>query len=595
MPSCEERIYSNDYYDLLLDYWQYTDEAYIDIQDYCYAKISGILSALFINKKDLPPLSLSEYTYRFIPKLYAPMQEISYPLLKSGILQVQQPPLGLTGQNVIIGIVDSGIDYTSPAFRREDGSSRILAIWDQTIPYGQPERGGNGFEDGVERVTRWNNDNIVMRKTEDVPFGTVYTQDEINAALQNGNPYVKVPTRDETGHGTAMAAAAGGKIGNEIYGGAIDAEFVIVKCKQAKQYLRDFFSVAEGAEVYSETDIMLGCRFVDSYCLIFEKPLVHCLGLGSSMGPHDGTSLFSEYLNELALARSRAVVVCGGNEGNRAGHFSGKGDADVEIRAGENAGGFTLEIWGSIPEIFSVSIVSPGGESTPFYSIFTQDTIRISFIFEQTIIHMNAELTEQSSGKSVMVLRFSQPTAGVWRIRMRNAGVFHMWLPVRNFLSGDVYFLRPDPETTLTEPSYAQEIITISTYIDETGAFWGESGRGYSADGQIKPDFAAPGVEIPVPGRAPIGLPGSNGAENISVLGSTTVTGSSMAAAITAGAIAQFLEWAIVRERDVFIKGREIKSYLQRGASREAGIEYPDSRWGYGRLNLQGAFEALRM
>lgn len=120
----------------------------------------------------------------------------------------------------------------------------------------------------------------------------------------------------------------------------------------------------------------------------------------------------------------------------------------------------------------------------------------------------------------------------------------------------------------------------ISAYEDAAGAFWGESGRGYAADGQIKPDFAAPGVDIPVPGRAPLALPGPNSAENMNDLGRFTVTGSSMSAAITAGAVAQFLEWAIVRENDLFIKGREIKSYLQRGAAKEAGVEYPDRRWG---------------
>ena len=155
-----------------------------------------------------------------------------------------------------------------------------------------------------------------------------------------------------------------------------------------------------------------------------------------------------------------------------------------------------------------------------------------------------------------------------------------MWLPVKEFLGGEVFFLQPDPEVTLTEPAYAQEVITTSAYADVTGAFWGESGRGFAVDGQIKPDLAAPGVDIPVPGRAPVALPGPEGAESMGNLGSFTVTGSSMSAAITAGAVAQFLEWAIVRENDVFIKGREVKSYLQRGAAKEAGVEYPDRRWG---------------
>lgn len=597
MPSCEERIYSNDYFSALLDFWPLEEELDNISENFCYMKISNSIGVLVINKGFLTPLSFTDYTYRLLPKLYTPMQNVSFPLLKSGILQAQQPPLGLTGRNVIIGIADSGIDYTMPAFRREDGSSRILAIWDQTIPYEavlEEGREDSGMP-AAERMRRWNDDSVKRRGSLDVPFGTVYTQTEINEALRSDNPFLKVPSRDETGHGSAMAGAAGGKVGEEVYGGAINAEYVIVKCRQAGRDLRQFYYIAEGAEAYSEADIMLGYRFMDSYCEPFRRPLVYCFGMGSNMGPHDGTSLFSEFLDDVAQRRSRAVVVCGGNEGNQAGHFAGEGDTDVELRAGEGVNGFTLEIWGSIPEIFSIIIMSPGGESSAVLSSIVSGSKRIQFIFEQTLIYVEAELAEQSSGRTLMVLRFENPTPGIWRIKMRNAGTFHMWLPVKNFLSGEVFFLAPDPEVTLTEPAYAQEVITISAYADATGAFWGESGRGFAVDGRIKPDFAAPGVDIPVPGRAPLALSGPAGAEDMNSLGSFTVTGSSMAGAITAGAVAQFLEWAVVRENDVFIKGREIKSYFQRGASKEAGMEYPDRRWGYGKLNLQQTFEALRV
>ncbi len=600
MPSCEERVYSEDYYSVLLDFWPEGGRVDNEMQDYCYMKISSIVGALVMNKRELTPLSFTDYTYRFLPKLYAPMQNVSFPLLKSGILQVQQPPLELTGRNVIIGIADSGIDFTLPAFRNEDGTTRILAIWDQTIPYGsisaeQGEDGESIAVDSGERVRRWNDDRILERTSMDVPFGTVYTRADINEALRSENPFMRVPSKDESGHGSAIAGAAGGRVGEEIYGGAINAEYVIVKCKQAKRDIRQFYFIAEGARAYNETDIMLAYRFIDGYCEIFERPLVYCLGLGSNMGPHDGTSLFSEFLNDIALKRSRAIVVCGGNEGNQAGHFSGSGDEDVELRVGEGVGGFAMEIWGDIPEIFSIILVSPGGESTTVLNSIIKGERTIHFIFERTIIYAEAELAEQSSGRTFMSLRFENPTPGIWRIKMRNAGTFHMWLPVKGFLSGEVLFLQSDPDVTLTEPSYAQEVITVSTYADATNAFWSESGRGYSADGQVKPDLAAPGVDVPVPGRAPIALPGPNGAELMDELGRFTITGSSMAAGITAGAVAQFLEWAIVRRNDAFIKGREVKSYLQRGASKEAGVDYPDRRWGYGTLNLQRVFESLRV
>ncbi len=574
MPSCEERIYSNDYADILTDFSPSEENPGIAVRDFCYTPISSLFGAFYVNRRSLVPLSVSEYTYRFLPKLYAPMkiypkeekasafqsaENVSFPLLRSGILQMQQPPLSLTGRHVIIGIADSGIDYTLPAFRRKDGSSRILAIWDQTIPAGIMEE---------------NEGEVSYRN---VPYGTIYTREDINRALENENPYITVPSRDETGHGSAMASAAGGKTEDWIYGGAIDAEFVIVKLKEAKPYLRQFYHVSDEATAYSEVDLMLAMRFIDSFCVPFEKPLIFCLGVGSNMGPHDGSSLFSEYINELALKRSRALVVCSGNEGNHAAHFSGSGNVDAEIRVGEGENGFSLEIWGSIPEIFSVSVITPGGESTSAIRVDNNQSRSFTFIYEETAIEIDSELAEQSSGKALMLIRFNRPTPGVWRIQVRDAGEFNMWLPVKEFLSGETYFLRPNPDTTLTEPGYAEEIITVSGYQDENGAFWGESGRGYAADGEVKPDIAAPAVDIPVSSPA-----------------YETATGSSLSVAITAGATAQFLEWAIVRSNDLYIKGREIKTYLQRGAARDAGLTYPNEQWGYGKLDLQGVFEALR-
>lgn len=600
MPSCEEKIYSDDYFSVVLDFWPVGEDIGSTVRDVCYMKINEFLRAVVIDRREFAPLSVADYTYRFLPKLYAPMQNISFPLLKSGILPVQQPPLALTGRNVLIGIADSGIDFTSPAFRWEDGSSRILALWDQTVPYGSAEaspgeEGAMEMVSGEERLARFNDDSRPKLTSLDVPFGTVYSQADINAALQSDDPFARIPSLDRTGHGSAMAGAAGGKIGEEVYGGATGAEYVIVKCMQAKRIIREFYHVPEEAEAYCEADIMLAYRFIDSYCEVFRRPVVFCLGLGSNMGPHNGLTMFSECLNDLALTRSRAVVVCGGNEGNQSGHFSGEGDTDVELRVGEGIRGFTMEIWGGVPEIFSIVIVSPGGENTMVLSSIVNGTRRIIFLFERTVIYAEAELAEQSSGKTLMVLRFENPTPGIWRIKVRNAGTFDMWLPVRGFLEGELYFLNPDPDTTLTEPAYAREVLTVSTYQDETGAFWGDSGRGFAVGGQIKPDMAAPGVNVPVPGRAPNAVAGPDGAQIMSPLGSFSVTGSSMAAAITTGAVAQFLEWAIVRENDIFIKEREIKSYLQRGASKDAGTEYPDKRWGYGKLNLQQAFEALRI
>jgi len=608
MPTCEDKIYSEDYYDILTDF-TISESPNPNTADYCYLIIDDILGVIYVNQNDLPPLSLSRYTYRFIPKLYAPMLDsnVSLPLLKSGILPVQSPPLSLTGQNVVIGIADSGIDYTNPAFQNADGTTRILAIWDQTIPFLPVDNdisspGNNGAVQSLSgnttnvftRSRNWNNDSIFDRTSKDVPFGTVYSRDEINRALADDNPYNIVPSRDETGHGTAMAAAAGGYIhsSDSVYGGAINAEFVIVKCKQSKGYLRNLYQINNTAIAYSETDLMLGCRFIDSFVRIFSRPIVFCLGIGSNMGAHNGSSFFSEYLDSLAVKRSRAVLVAGGNEGNSMGHYSNVGDSDVEIRVGENERGFTLEIWGDIPNAFTIQIVSPGGESTGVISTQIMQTQTYRFVYENTTISISAELTEQSSGLQVMTAIFQLPTPGIWTIRIRDAGSFHMWLPVRSFLSGETYFLSSNPENTITEPGYASEVITVSGYQDSNNAIWSESGRGDN----VKPDFAAPSVDIPISSGRFSETDYSDRlfeTEFSDRLFEATATGTSLSAAISAGAVAQFLEWAIIQNRDPYIKGREIKTYFQRGAVRDIGITYPNSQWGYGRMNLQGVFESL--
>lgn len=655
MPSCEERIYSNDYYDFLIDYMveeiQYSNLGL----DYCYAKISNLLSVVFVQKNNVPPFSLSEYSYRFVPKLYVPMETVSFPLLKSGILQVQNEPLELTGRNVVIGIADSGIDYRNPAFRRPDGSSRILAIWDQTIPYsdgrsdaanrnGSIGNRGSGNQNGsmgnpdfgnqndvqTTRLSRWNDDSIVERTSMDVPFGTVFTREEIDFALGQEAPLDYVPTVDETGHGTAMACAAGGYVlpgrvfsgqgtlnqttqmppgqgtleqSEQILGGAIDAEFVIVKCKDAKAYLRDYYFVPDGVTAYSDADIMMAYRFIDSYQILFERPVVYALGLGSNSGAHDGSSVFSEFLNGLTVRRGRAAVVCGGNEGNQRLHFRGFGDMDAELRVGNGENGFVLEIWGEIPGFLSLQVTSPGGESTPFLEVNNNQTRVYRFIYERTILQVDSELIEQSSGKELVVIRFAAPTAGVWTLRVRGNQVFHMWLPVRSLLTGDTYFLKPEPDRTITEPGYAEGVITVSAYQDSNNSIWSESGRGYrrtspasdvsSPDqdlevreevigGRQKPDLAVPGVDVPVVE--------STSAGNYVRL---EKTGTSLSAAITAGAVAQLLQWAIIEGNDSNIKSREVKSYLQIGADQDAGTIYPNNQWGYGRLNLQGVFDVI--
>lgn len=567
---CGDKILSNNYYDIITNYPIGIPET--NGADLCYINIENLYDLVYVNQTNIRNASDYIFEYESVPKLYGLMQdEISdrlfdpNSLIVSGITQVQREPLSLSGEGVIICFIDTGIDYTENLFRDSEGNSRILAIWDQTVQSGTPPEG--------------------------LYFGSEYTREDINRALQSENPYDVVPSRDENGHGSAMAGvAAGSRLGNGMgyLGAAPDADIAVVKLKQAKQYIRDFYMIPSGVPAYEETDIMLGVLYADMLAQRLRKPLVICLGLGTNYGDHAGSSPLPSYLNYIATKRSRAVVVCGGNEGNAGHHFQGNlitpgraGNVDsipVEIRVGDNVEGFILELWGNVPDVFTVSVRSPGGESIPPIRLGIRDSITYGFIYERTKVTIAGTLVEPDSGEEVVVLRVALPTPGIWIFEVEavgnvHNGTFHMWLPITQFMSAPVYFLESSPYITLTEPAMARDIISVSTYNAANNSFYIDSGRGFTRTGTVNPDFAAPGV-------------------NMSTLRGKE-TGSSLAASITAGAVAQFMEWAVVRGNNRTVASREIKNYFIRGASRNPELTYPNREWGYGRLNVVGTFDAL--
>lgn len=567
--ACREQMLSNDYMEILLDYTSpYIDEIY---PEHCIELIDDVFAVVLVNRNLLPPISISTFTYTAIPKLYGLMQENATPeqsnfdplsLIRTGILQVQRPPLSLTGRGVIIGFIDTGIQYDLQVFRREDGTSRILAIWDQTIQDGTPPEGFS--------------------------YGTLYTNEQINEALQSDDPLSIVPTTDTIGHGSAMASVAAGSsinFGLTFLGAAPDADIVVVKCREAKQYLRDYYFIPEGVPAYSGTDIALGVKYLDSFAIAGIRPVVMCIGMGSNMGDHAGNSLLPRYLSRIAEKRSRAVVVCGGNEGNAEHHYGSSITMSsrlvtevVEVRVDAQEAGFVMELWGSPPNLFSVAIRSPGGEVIPAIDFRSRTTRSFSFIYERTKVTVDHLLVELGTGDEVVVFRFEEPTPGVWTFNIVIEGDsdysdINMWLPITQFLSGNTQFLRSTPYTTLTEPSLANNVITPSTYDDSNDSFYINSGRGFARGREAKPDFAAPGVNVST------------------VFGDRT--GSSMSAAITAGASAQFMQWAVVEGNEPLVQSIQLKTYFTRGARRDMEVLYPSRSWGYGQLDIERTFRII--
>ena len=599
--SCKEKILSEDYVDWVIDFP--LDEifsSYKEELDYCYQEISEGFGIISINRNQMPDESLLSLDYHYFPDLLGIQQDeaeeevisgnmirsepvISQgelfdpsPLVASGITQVQGAPLYLTGRGVILAFADTGINYENEVFRKEDGSSRILAIWDQTIQEGAPPEG--------------------------FYIGTEYTREQINEALGVDNPKSIVPTTDDDGHGTRMAALAAGSMlggGAEYLSPAYEADILVVKLKQTKEYLREYYQIPAGVAAYATSDVMMAIKYLNSFARAFQRPIVFCLGMGSNYRDHAGNSVFSRYLSAVASQQSRIMVIAGGNEGNAGHHYFGNftgqnlesvtaSEENMEIYVSEGVSGFLLQIWTSAPVNLAVSIRTPGGEYIAPVSVLFQTNLDYRFVFEQTRITVYNAYIAQGSGDALVLLRFENPTPGIWTVGVSDTegtpgAAFDAWLPITAFLDGPVYFLEPSPCTTLTAPSYAADAITIAAYNSYDNSIYQASGRGFGREGQIKPDLASPGVNITVAGNR---------------LGRTprisSYTGSSLAASITAGAAAQFMQWAVVDINAPYIRSQELKNYFIRGAKREENITYPNRIWGYGRLDLYGTFINLR-
>lgn len=557
--TCKEKILSDAYEDIIIDFSLSQEWVNLLQYDYCFRELDGGFNIAYVERQSLPPLSIGMYTYAFIPKLYGLMQTFQAENLAAmGNLRIQYPPLSLQGSGVMIGFIDTGIRYQMNAFRDAEGNSRILSIWDQTIQTGEPPEG--------------------------FLYGTEYSRERIDEALRSDNPLAIVPSTDENGHGTAMASAAAGSVIDEgltFRGAAPQADIAVVKLKQAKPYLRDFFTVAGDAVAFQENDIMEAVKYLDRMAVVFRRPIIIVLGIGTNMGNHTGSSPLAAYLNTIATKKGRAVVVCGGNEGDKEHHYSGNIPDQVEIQVAEDTRGFCMELWGDQVDSYSITIRAPGGEVTTQINPRSGLDREISFLFDQTKIYVGIALVEQRSGEELFFIRFRDPSPGIWSImvstenqaRVRGTGNFNIWLPITEFIDGEVRFLEPDPEVTLTEPSNAEQVLTISAYNGLNGSWFFESGRGFAGNGTVKPDLAAPGVGVST------------------ILGPRT--GSSMAAALSAGCVAQFMEWAIIERNAPYMGNRAIKSYFIRGATREENLVFPDKRWGYGKVNVTGLFESL--
>ena len=559
---CADHILSEEYMDIIITQERLGPFKSWSDESLCRNDLGLIYDSIHVPTITKEALFRMNLDYSMIPSCYTLIDMEA--MNQSGVTGIQNyPGLELKGEDVLIGFIDTGIDYENNVFRKSDGSTRIEAIWDQTIQEGPPP---SGFL-----------------------IGTEYTREHIDEALQSESPDLIVPTKDDHGHGTYVAslAAGGENVSEQFLGAAPEASIAMVKVKQAKAYLKDYYQINPDAVCYQENDLMLGLRYLHELATRLHLPLVICIAMGTNLGDHTGISPLCRMIDDYATFSNRVIVIGGGNEGDKRHHYYGKFNdmrevQEVEISVGADVAGFTMELWTTIPNIMSMSITSPSGESISNIPVQDGFAQLYNIVFGATTIGVRHYLNIETVNAQLILVQMHGVAQGVWRFTIAPLeladGVFHMWLPVTEFLTGDIFFLRSNPDVTLTEPSNTESAITVGYYNGADNATVASTGKGFTRTDGIKPGLVSLGINIR--GAAP---------DNRFV----TRSGASAAVAIATGVAALLVEWALYKRGETDVDSLLIKNYLILGAQKNPVFSYPNPDFGYGKLDLYNTFLKL--
>lgn len=470
----------------------------------------------------------------------------------SCINPLQQDPVnGLFGNGILVACIDSGIDYRHPDFQNDDGTTRILRLWDQTISTGPPPEGYN--------------------------IGTEYTDIQINEALQ-GNPSA-VPSSDYSGHGTAVMgiAAGNGKASGGVNAGvATQSTLIVVK-----------LGTPTSTDFPRTTQLIQGIDYVVRLSLALQMPLAINLSFGNNYGSHSGDTILETYINMVSDLGQNVICIGSGNEGNTSLHTSGvltnDAPATVEFSVGTYEPNLNVQLWKSYVDDFDIYLQHPGGAvagpvnpisgtqrfSLPGVSVLVYYGMPSPYAFTQEIY-----FDFLPSGTNSYI------TSGIWAFRLVPhdivEGAYNLWLPSGNSIGTNTRFLTPTADSTLTIPSTAFRALTVGAYDSRIQTYADFSGRGYTRIlSTLKPDLVAPGVRINAPSA------GTGGSYS-------EFTGTSFATPFVTGSAALMMEWGILKGNDTFLYGEKVKAYLRKGARSLPGFnEYPNPLVGYGALCLR--------
>lgn len=453
----------------------------------------------------------------------------------------------LNGRGVICGIIDSGIDIFHRVFRNADGSTRIVEIWDQTIEGNPPD----GYK-----------------------FGSIYSREYINRAINLEESVI--PAKDLSGHGTHVAGIMAGNFSNNLEGDlgiATKSDIAVVKLGTASN---NFPTTVE---------LMLGINYLYQVAVNNNKPISINISIGNSYGSHDGNSLLESYINYISNIWKMSICVGAGNEGNENGHYREIFTSDsinrISFSIGEYEKNISLQIWKNYVDNMSFDVVLPGEElryripqNTGSYEVRFRENRLLIYVGEPSPYSIYQEIYIDIIPENMYI------TSGVWSINVYTENVVEgqidVWMNDGALLNSETGFLNPSPETTITIPSTASNVISVGAYNSSIDAVSDFSGRGYLRNlDRIKPELVAPGVDI---------LSASVGG------GYTRKTGTSMSCPFVSGSAALLMQWGIINGNDPYMYGEKIKANLMKGA-RNINIKQstPNPTVGYGALCLKNS------
>lgn len=522
--------------------------------------LQGGFAQVFINKNEIPDLSNNPQVVFLSLPTRCEYIDIGLGAVCASNISSPGGNFTVTGAGVLLAVIDSGIDYSHPDFRNMEGNTRIRYLWDQTL-LGIPPL---GFSSGVE-----------------------FTSEQINEALGQNTKEEQlaiVPTQDEIGHGTALTGIAAGNgrgsVGNSNKGMAPECELIIVKLGSVtNEHPRDI-------------EVMQGIHYALEKAQQLGRPIAILLGIGNNLTAHDGTAPLELYIDVQYNTWLSNIVVGTGNEGNRGSHTKGQlieGQfQDIQLIIEGEITNYGCCIWKKFSDEMTVVIQAPNGERTDELSLLTANR---AYLFDQTAVLINfSEPITNTGSQEIFVLFQGQGGAninrGIWTLTLRGSrileGNFNIWGSIVTEENNLTRFLNSELRRTLTTPSTARKLTSVAAYSSLTSQIAPFSGRGFTTDEVVKPDIAAPGVNITVP---------ASGGDNLY----TTLSGTSVASAFVAGAYVLMMSYGIFQLGNINLYGDILKIYLLRAARRPSShAPYPNSKWGYGLLCVEEALIGMK-